>query len=339
MITIKEIAEQLGVSPTTVSNVLNGRAGRMSPQTRQRVEEALIRNHYVHETRNEESNTPSHLVAVYFCLGKKEHILMDPFCGELLESVESELQKYGRFTVCGIVNSDDQFDEKLKVSGLEGAILLGCNPENCENLAKRTRIPIVFIDSGEGNYDNIGLQDFEGAYEITSYLLKQGNRKIAFFCDQKKPRGSNLERYRGFRKAMERYRAPFSEKEDYIFLPEEKNFRNEVLRQFAAKAKEAGYTGAFFVYDLLANKAINIFFSQGLRVPEDISVTGFDDNIYARLSRPMLTTVRQFPAEKGKAAVDILMKRIYGEETLVSTLQLPTELIVRESVANRTRLQ
>ncbi len=71
MITIREIAEQLGVSPTTVSNVLNGRGGRMSPQTRQRVEEALARNHYVHEQRREEAVVPSHLVAVFFCLGKK----------------------------------------------------------------------------------------------------------------------------------------------------------------------------------------------------------------------------------------------------------------------------
>ena len=71
-------------------------------------------------------------------------------------------------------------------------------------------------------------------------------------------------------------------------------------------------------------------------MPEDISVVGFDDNIYARLSRPALTTVRQSPAEKGRAAVNLLMKRIYGEEVLAPSLQLPTELIVRESVANRT---
>ena len=338
MITIKEIAEQLGVSPTTVSNVLNGRGERMSPKTRQRVEEALVRNHYVHETRGEEQDVPSRLVAVYFCLGDKEHILMDPFCGELLESVEKELQQHGRSTVCGIVGSDDQFGEKLKVGGLEGAILLGCNPENCADLARRTRFPIVFVDSGEGDYDNVGLQDFEGAYEIASYLLKQGNRKVAFFCDQQKPIGSNLERYRGFRKAMERYRAPFSEEEDYVFLPNEKNLRHEILRQFARRAREEEYTGAFFAYDLLANEAISIFFSQGLRVPEDISVTGFDDNVYARLSRPMLTTVRQLPAEKGRAAVEMLMRRIYGEELLVSRIQLPTELIVRQSVTNRTRV-
>ena len=64
------------------------------------------------------------------------------------------------------------------------------------------------------------------------------------------------------------------------------------------------------------------------------AVTGFDDNIYARLSRPMLTTVRQKPEEKGKEAVGLLMRRIYGEEVPVGRMRLPTELIVRESVRN-----
>ena len=77
-----------------------------------------------------------------------------------------------------------------------------------------------------------------------------------------------------------------------------------------------------------------MFFSKGLSVPEDISVAGFDDNIYARLSRPALTTVRQSAYDKGKEAVKLLMKRIYGEEVYIRSLELPTELIVRESVKN-----
>ena len=82
MVTIKEIAQQLGVSPTTVSNVLNGRGGKMSPETRQKVQEALIQNHYVHESRTGDAEPITHFVAVYCC-------------GELLESAERELQKYG----------------------------------------------------------------------------------------------------------------------------------------------------------------------------------------------------------------------------------------------------
>ena len=60
---------------------------------------------------------------------------------------------------------------------------------------------LVFVDCGEGNYDNIGLQDREGARELTSYLIKQGHRKIAFFCDQEEPMASNKSRFQGYREA------------------------------------------------------------------------------------------------------------------------------------------
>ena len=69
-------------------------------------------------------------------------------------------------------------------------------------------------------------------------------------------------------------------------------------------------------------------------MPDELSVTGFDDNIYARLSRPMLTTIRQSPTDKGRMAVRLLMQRIRGEEEPLHTVHLPTELIVRESVRN-----
>ena len=63
-------------------------------------------------------------------------------------------------------------------------------------------------------------------------------------------------------------------------------------------------------------------------------MVGFDDNVYARLSRPTLTTVRQSPTDKGREAVKLLLKRIYGQKVMVHSMELPTELIVRESVRN-----
>ena len=313
MITIKEIADQLGVSATTVSNVLNGRAGKMSQETRQRVEEALLRNHYVKEKKNNRGEPQHHLVAVYICLGKKKHVLTDPFCGSLLEGIDRELRKYNRAMVCGTVDDNESFAKVLQNSNLEGAILLGCEAEFCTALVHQIPIPIVFVDSYVEGVDNIGLEDYEGGYEMTSYLIGQGHRKIAFFGDQQHPMGSSLYRFRGLQKAMEEHKLEF-DKDDYFYLPHHDNYRHEVLRQFAQNVKKTGYTAAFFISDFLANEAISIFYSKGISVPEDLSVTGFDDNIYARLSRPMLTTMRQKPEEKGKEAVGLLMRRIYGEE-------------------------
>ena len=132
---------------------------------------------------------------------------------------------------------------------------------------------------------------------------------------------------------MEEYGVTYSNK-DYYYLPSSRNLRREALRNFALKARQEKYTAVFVVSDLLANEAISIFFGEGLRVPDDISVAGFDDNVYARLSRPMLTTVRQSVQEKGEEAVKLLVQRIKGEEIIAKSFNLPVELIVRESVKN-----
>lgn len=337
MITIKEIANQLGVSPTTVSNVINGRTEKMSAKTRERIEEALIKNHYVQEVKSVEMEQDLRLIAVDFFLGEKENVIVDSFCGELLGAIEKHLRPYKRHVVYDSSSKEEELLQKFNARNVEGGILLGYDPSRCESLQKRCRKPIVFIDSGNGNYDNIGLQDFEGAYEMVSYLIDQGHRKIAFFGDYRKEFGSSYERYLGMKKAMKDYELEFTA-EDCYYLSFQQNKRYEVMRQFAkreANEKEKkGYTAIFFVSDYFASESIGIFYRQGLHIPNDISIVGFDDNIYARLAHPMLTTIRQSPTEKGKEAVDLLMKRIYGEEVAVRSMELPTELIVRDSVKN-----
>ncbi|MDO5345015.1 MAG: LacI family DNA-binding transcriptional regulator [Lachnospiraceae bacterium] len=331
MITIKEIAERIGVSPTTVSNVINGRTGKMSEETRKRVEAALVEYHYVGESRKEDPNAEMKLIAMDFYLGQNKDVMTDPFCSTLLGAVMRELRELGRYVVSASHEDEDEIIRKLASRNVEGGIVLGCPPEKCLDLCRRTAKPVVFIDSGDGEYDNVGLQDMQGAYEMTSYLIRQGHRRIAFFNDHGGFTPSNRERLLGFRLAMEQHGLEIFQ-EDVYQLPLERNLRYEILRQFARKKAGRECTAAFFVCDLFANEAISIFFSQGISVPEQISVTGFDDNIYARLSRPRLTTVRQNPEEKAKEAVKLLMKRIYGEAVQVYSLHLPTELIVRDSV-------
>lgn len=333
MITIKEIAEQLGVSPTTVSNVINGRAGKMSDATRKKVEIALVENHYVKDGRREEPNAELKLITVDFCLGEKKDILTDPFCATLLEALIKEARSYGRYVLSDSLDNDEEIIRKLSARNIEGGILLGYQPEKCMDLVRRVPKPIVFIDSGDGEHNNVGLQDMEGAYEMTSYLIRQGHKRIAFFYDHGDFTASNKERFRGFEKAIISHNLEFKE-EDCYHLPIDKHQRHEILRQFARTKAGKEYTAAFFVCDLFASEAISIFFSQGVSVPEDISISGFDDNMYAKLSRPTLTTVRQHPEDKAHEAVKLLMQRIYGEKVAVNSLHLPTELIVRESVRN-----
>lgn len=333
MITIKEIASILGLSPTTVSNVVNGHTEKMSPATRQRIEEALVQYGFEKAVHQEEYGKALKLISVDFCLRYKESVFTDPFCGELLNAICIKLQEFGRYPVCGISQDEEDIFHKLQARNIQGGIVIGFDPWECQKFAEKVGKPLVYIDCGEGDYDNVGIADYEGGKQITEFMLKQGHRKIAFFCDKKSPVSSTYERFRGYCAALEGYGITYSNK-DYYYLPSSRNLRREALRNFALKAKREGYTAAFVVSDLLANEAISIFFGEGLKVPEDISVAGFDDNIYARLSRPMLTTVRQSVNEKGEEAVKLLMQRIRGEEIIAKSFKLPVELIVRESIRN-----
>ncbi len=334
MITIKEIANQLGVSPTTVSNVINGRTSKMSEETRKKVEMALVENHYVKDSHHEETGGELKLITLDFFLQGKQEIITDPFCSSLLDATIKRAANYDRYVLSDSPRTDEQILKKLAGRNVEGAIVLGYPSEKCYELTKRTPKPIVFVDSGDGDYDNVGLQDFKGAYDLTSYMIGQGHRKIAFFYDAAgRESTSSRDRIRGFMAAMSRFKLAVGE-EDFIGLPLDKQLRREILVQFARNLKNLGYTAGFFVFDLFANEAAGVFSSQGVTVPGDISVTGFDDNVYARLSRPSLTTVRQHPEDKAVGAVDMLFKRIYGEPVQIRSLHLPIELIVRDSVRN-----
>lgn len=333
MITIKELASILGISPTTVSNVVNGHTEKMSPATRQRIEEALIQYQFHRTVRQEDHSKALKLISVDFYLRSKENVIMDPFCSELLNAICVKLKEFGAYPVCGIPQRQEDIFHKLQARNIQGGIVVGVDPWECQNFSAKVGKPVVFIDCGEGDYDNVGIADYEGGKEMTEFILKQGHRKIAFFCDRKNPISSTFERFRGYCDALEGYGIKYNS-EDYYYLPDERNLRREAIRNFALKAKQEGYTAVFVVSDLLANETVNLFFEEGLRVPEDISVAGFDDNLYARLSRPMLTTIRQSVEEKGEEAVKLLMQRIRGEEVIAKSFKLPVELIVRESVSN-----
>lgn len=333
MITIKEIASLLGVSPTTVSNVVNGHTKKMSEETRVRVEEALVKYGFRKVAYPSAKSHDLKLVSVDFNIRFRDKVFMDPFCAELLDSISVNLRKYDRYSVCGSPRTNEETFSKLKAPNIEGGIIVGFEPRECMAFAEKVGKPVVFIDCGEGQYDNVGIEDYEGGKMITDFVLKQGHRKIAFLCDRKSPVSGTLDRFQGYCDALRNYGIEYQNR-DYYYLPDDKNLRRETLREFAGRIKKEGYTAAFVVSDYLANEVITMLSAEGIRVPEDISVTGFDDNMYAKLSVPPLTTIRQSVYEKGERAVKLLMQRIMGEEVLVNSFKLPVELIVRESVKN-----
>ncbi len=337
MVSIKDIADLAGVSPTTVSNVLHGRVNKMSKETLQKVQAVIREQNYVSNMGGRLlANYGSRIIGVIMTYGRRNYtnVVRSPFYSEIIGSLEAEIRKKGYYM---ILYTSEGVEESIQMAltwNVEGLIILGCQPSDCKKLKDRLDKPIVFIDSYFEDqsyaYDNVGLDDFEGGYLMTKYLIEMGHQKIAFLADEEYPVGVDYERMRGYRKALKEAGLQIS-RNNYIPIAYKTDERSAQMREFChMRIKE--FTALFFSSDFYATDAVNIFFEEGISVPDDISVAGFDDNIFAFECRPKLTTIRQNISEKAVYAVGRVMDIIQGKRQEERNIRLPVKLIVRESV-------
>lgn len=339
MVSIKDIANLAGVSPTTVSNVLHGRTEKMSADTLQKVRKVIKEQNYVSNMGGRLlANYGSKIIGVIMTYGRRNEVsvVQSPFYSEVLGDLENEIRKKGYYMMFYTSGDVEESIQMALSWNVEGLIVLGCLPYDCKKLRDRLDKPIVFIDSyfedDSDSYDNVGLHDFEGGYLMTSHLIQMGHRKIAFLADAEYPVGVDYERMMGYQKALKENALEVSNN-DYIQLSYKQGERVQQMREFSKK-RIRDYSALFFASDFYAIDAVNIFFEEGLKVPDDISVAGFDDNIFAIECRPKLTTVKQNISDKAFYAVDKIMKIIKGKNEGSHNIRLPVKLIVRESVKN-----
>lgn len=214
---------------------------------------------------------------------------------------------------------------------MDGLILVGMLHDDFIRIKSRYKNPTVLIDSYAPreimNYVNVGLEDEEGAYAITRYLLEMGHRKIAFLADNME--GVDYTRYLGYQRALADSGLEMEEENLLIFHPGTVE-RESSLRELYYRCKN--YTAFMCCSDYYAVLLMNYFMDRGVRIPEDLSFTGFDNNLMSRVVRPALTTVGQDVTKKGRLAVEYLLKMIEGTELTEWDVKLPTELVIRDSV-------
>ncbi len=341
MITIKEIAKKLNMSPTTVSNVIHGKTGEVSPETTERVRRFLEEVEYVPNisARNLAQNQ-SKIIGVVLKAQeyKYSNIFTDPFVAEMIGGIEKAVRALGYFTMVYISDDIAEILKYVSTWNVDGLLLYCMLDDDAVRVRKKYRKPIVCIDSYisreteealEEPFVNVGLEDEQGAYEIVRFLLERGHRRIAFLSDNRE--GVDLRRFRGYRKALEEYGVEYSDRNFFLLRP-----RNDELEESLSRlVRKAGdYTAVFCCSDLYAVRMINACERAGIRVPEDLSVAGFDDNFCGRLSRPGLTTMHQDAEYKGKIAAETLIRIIRGEDPGERRIILKPRLVVRESVAD-----
>lgn len=233
MITIKDMAEIAGVSPTTVANVLHGRTKKMSKETLKKVQDVIDQSHYVSNMGARVlANYGSRIIGVIMNYDRRaeNNAMADPFYGTIVGALEKEIREHGYYMMLYMAGSVEETVRLASSWNIEGLVALGCRAEDVQKMKEQLKMPVVFIDSYFENQDcyNVGLDDFGGGYMMTNYLIRQGHRRIAFLADQQEPAGVDRERLLGYQKALEENGIIFHER-DYVPISFRKQTRHTRL--------------------------------------------------------------------------------------------------------------
>ncbi|SOD62056.1 transcriptional regulator, LacI family [Streptomyces zhaozhouensis] len=331
--TLAHIAETAGVSVSTVSKVLNGRDD-VSRDTRAKVDSALRHHHYVRR------GTPAPDAGV-----RTVDLVLSGLDGSWPASVASGMEaaayQAGVHVAISVARSSasatnhraqDWVDRVLE-RGSAG-VVLGLIEPTRDQLGRLTqaRVPCVVIDplsDPAPDVLSVGTTNWAGAYEATTHLLQRGHRRIALVTGPPQHLYSRA-RTAGYRSALA---AAGIETEPTLVRDGTYDRASGAEQVRALLQLPSPPTALFICSDHMAIGGYEALAGAGLRVPEDVSVVGFDDLPEARWVAPALTTVRQPLKEMGGSALRTLVRLMNGEELESPRVELATTLVVRDSVA------
>ena len=338
MIRIKDIADRAGVSPTTVSNVIHGKTGRVSKATVEKINRILKEMEYVPSiSARMLANNSSGLIGVALGFMKKGNAssFEDPFVSAMLGNLEYQIREHGYYMMLVARHEQDDIMQQALGWNFDGMIAMALKEKEIAELSERLGYPLVIIDQylpPELGVRSITMDDCGGAYQMSQYLIGKGHKKFLFLsdCDL----GVDHYRWLGVRQAMEEAGIEDIESRHIVipWNPEQREKAYEEMLPFFKKQ-----TALFFSSDYYALEASNFLQNRGIKVPEEISIAGFDDVTYATLARPKLTTVHQMVDGKARRAVEVLMHLIQDEPVQKDIPPLPTTLVERESVRDLTK--
>ncbi|GIF84797.1 LacI family DNA-binding transcriptional regulator [Catellatospora bangladeshensis] len=327
-VTIAAIARLAGVSVPTVSRVINGRSD-VSPQTRERVEELLTRHGY--RRRPASMRTSSGLIDLVF------NDLDSPWAVEIIRGVEDVAHAAGIGTVVSAIHrrtaSAKQWLDNMRSRATEGVIFVISTLEPpLQAELRRLNIPVVIVDPAgvpPQEAPTIGATNWAGSLRATEHLIGLGHRRIGFIAGPPQLMCSRA-RLDGYRTALET--AGLSFDDDLVF---QGDFYHESGFTGGSRLLQLPEppTAIFASSDQMALGVYEAVRRAGLRVPDDVSVVGFDDLPEVRWSSPPLTTIRQPLAEMGMVAARTVLRLAQREKIESPRIELATELVVRDSTA------
>ncbi|MEV5319462.1 LacI family DNA-binding transcriptional regulator [Streptomyces sp. NPDC052687] len=330
--TLAVVAREAGVSVPTASKVVNGRED-VAPETRRRVTEALVRLGYVRRPRFDAARTPGMVDLVVRSLASS-------WSGAVLHGVEEAAHDAGLDVVVSAALSRNRAGrpergwlDKLSARGSAGVLF--DLPELTEaqyTWLEQHRIPFVMIDpllEPPPGVVSVGAANWQGGVMATEHLLSLGHERIAVLAGPRRTLCGGA-RLAGYRSALASAGLPH--RPEYIRHtgPDEAAARRQARELLDLPQPP---TAVFACSDRMALGVYEALAERGLRVPDDLSVVGFDDLPEARWASPALTTVRQPVSEMAATALRLLVRLMDGDRPESTRTELSTRLIARESTA------
>lgn len=325
-----DVAEKAGVSLGTVSRVINNDA-HVAPETRERVtmvvrEMGYVANRQARSLKGSKTNVIGVLVPD----------LGTGYIGEIMRGIDSELAlsqlDLMLFTTHRAAIKEANYVANMVQGMVDGLlVVLPRNPTDYTGSLTRRNFPFVLIDhQGTGEpCPAVGATNWQGAYNATEYLIKLGHRRIGFITGSM-DLGCAIDRLDGYRSALRTHHIP-----EALELIYEGDFN-----------QPDGYAGASVLLDLdsppttifasndvMAMGVMDAVRNRKMYIPEDISVLGFDNIPQSAMVFPPLTTVQQPLEQMGRVATQMLLDILKNPDKNVERIELPTELIVRDSTS------
>jgi len=327
MASIREVAKLAGVSPSTVSRVMNNTA-RVDDEKKKRVLDAIEATGF----------QPNELARALFkqsskIIGVIVSSIENPFFSEIVRAIEEEAFAHGyRILICdsdGNVEKETMNVHMLNQMKADGLIMMA-QGEKTSQVISDCQIPVVVLDrrvSGDTVIASVTSDHYGGGRKATEYLLECGCKNIVCVRGPQNA-SSGKDRYRGYKAFCKEHGIEEQTVDCTYSYDEGLNAAQEILEKYS------GVDGIFACNDMVAFAICKVLQERGYQVPEDIQVIGYDNIIFSRLFTPEITTIRQPIKEMGRLAVQIIVKHINGEQYNKEN-DFDVEIIERQSAIRK----
>lgn len=327
---MSDIAQRLGVSTVTVSKALADQKG-VSEEMRERIKALAEEMGYKAPVSARQEAKRSYNIGVI--MGEQYVEKYATFYWEFYQKIITCASQENCYVILEVLDGirEKELEEPKLVQGnkIDGLLILGSiRTEYLRMLKKKCRVPVVYMDFYDKQLqgDCVISNSFYGAYGLTNYLFQMGHEKIGFVGTVLSTE-SIMDRYLGYRKSLMEHGV--QEREDWILRDREEN---SVYCFDSIPLPEELPTAFVCNSDLTASRMVRGLREAGYRVPEDVSLVGYDDWLYPGLCDVPITTYSVNMTKMAENGIDILVRRIGGDDSRCNMQIVEGDLVFRESV-------